>query len=240
MSGASNTIRTDHDRTARLRVGGLALSLFIAPWLVVAANTGDSVTKLNGGDDLTPAGDLALAAAHPTIAGWSNLAALLGALLLVPATIGLMRLLRDRAARLSLIGGVLMATGYVCYFALVFQGFTTSAMVAVSGPTAHDAAVLQAVLDEHKTVWVYIAFVVGNLAGTFLVALAMLRARITPRWAGFAVLAWPVLHLAGLPWFEVAGAVAQGAGMAAAATVLIRQHRSRGRDETQPYELLRK
>jgi len=93
--------------TTRTRTLGLALSLLVAPWFIVAANAGDSVMKLHGGDDTKPQDALALAADHLTLERWSNLAAMLGALLLVPAVLGTMRVVRFRAARLGLVAGVL-------------------------------------------------------------------------------------------------------------------------------------
>jgi hypothetical protein len=232
-------VQAGMERTARSRRIGLAASLLVAPWFIVAANTGDSVMKMDGGDDLTPHGALALAAAHPDLDRWSNLAALMGSLLLVPASLALMRLVRVRAARLGLVAGVLMATAYVCYFALIFQGFTPGAMVRSGGSTSDNAAVLQALLDEPMTIWVYIVFAAGNIVGTFLMGLALLRSRAVARWAAYSVMGWSVLHVVGLPWFEVLGAVLQGIGMAAAAVVLLRQPASEPAPP-QPYELLRK
>jgi len=226
------------ERTARVRQVGLAVSLLVAPWFIVAANTGDSVMKMDGGDDLTPRG-LALVAAHPDLERWSNLAALLGSLLLVPASLALMRLVRVRAARLGLAAGILMVSAYVCYFALIFQGFTPGAMVRTGGSTSDHAAVLQALLDEPMTIWVYLLFAVGNLVGTLLMGLALLRSHVLAWWAAYAVMGWPVLHVIGLPWFEVVGAVLQGIGMAAAALLLLREPVSEP-VPIPPYELLRK
>jgi hypothetical protein len=96
-------------RTARMRRVGLAAAMLTGPWLIVAANTGHSVMTLHGGDDLEPSHAIALATDHLDLDRWSNLAALLGSLLLVPAVLGAMRLVRTHAARLGLVGGVLMA-----------------------------------------------------------------------------------------------------------------------------------
>lgn len=229
----------DLARTAKARRVGLAASLLAGPWFIVAANTGDSIMTLHGGDDLTPEHALALAAAHPTLDRWSSFAALLGSLLLVPASLGLMRLVRVGAARLGLVAGSLMVAAYVCYFALVFQGFTPGAMVRSGGSAADNAATLQALLDEPLTLWVYILFAVGNIVGTFLMGLALLRARAVPRWAAYALISWPVLHLIGAPWFEVVGAALQAIGMGVAAAVLIGR-RARVASEHAPYELLRR
>jgi len=225
-------------RTARTRLIGLAAAMIVAPWLQVAAETAHSVMTLHG-DDLEPSGDLALASEHLILDRWASLAALLGALLLVPAVLGVMRLVRTGAARLGLVGGVLTAAAYICYFAMVFQGFTTDAMVRVGGSTSQHEKVLQAVLHEPLTLWVYLLFVLGNVVGTFLLGLALVRARTAGRIAGYGLMAWPVLHLIAFPFAETVGATAQAVGFALAARALLRQS---ARPDASPraYELLRR
>jgi hypothetical protein len=88
--------------------------------------------------------------------------------------------------------------------------------------------------------WVGPAFVLGNIVGTFLLGLALIRARTAGRWAGYGLIAWSVLHvLAFSPWVEVVGATAQALGLAVAATALLRDGRQVV-EEPQPYELLRR
>jgi hypothetical protein len=64
----------------------------------------------------------------------------------------------------------------------------------------------------------FLLFVLGNLVGTFLLGLALLRSHAVPAWAAAAVMAWPPLHITGLivgsEWFEVTGAALQGIGFA--------------------------
>lgn len=226
-------------RTAGLRRAGLAAAMLVAPWCIVAAETAHALTTLDGVDDLEPSGDLAVATAHLTAVRWASLAALLGALLLVPAVLGVMRLVRTGAARLGLVGGVLTAAGYICYFAMVFQGFTTAAMVATGGSTSQNIAVLQAVLDEPLTLWVYLLFVLGNVLGTFLLALALVRARTAGRIAGYLLMGWPVIHVIAFPFSDVVGAVAQAVGFALAARALLRRQAPAPASPA-PYELLRR
>ena len=225
-------------RTARTRRIGLAAAMIVAPWLLVAAETANAVMTLDG-DDLTPSGELALASEHLTLDRWASLAALLGALLLVPAVLGIMRLVRTGAAWLGLTGGVLTAAAYICYFAMVFHGFTTDAMVSVGGSMSQNEHVLQAVLDEPLTLWVYMLFVVGNVVGTFLLGLALVRARTAARIAGYGLMAWPVLHLLDFPFAEAVGATAQAVGFAVAAGALLRRSAT-NEAPPQPYELLRR
>jgi hypothetical protein len=225
-------------RTARTRRVGLALAMLLAPWFIVAAEVGHAVMTLHGGDDLEPSDDLTLTGEHLTLVRWASLAALAGALLLVPAVLGVMRLVRVRAARLGLVGGVLTAAAYVCYFAMVFQGFTTAAMVEAGGSTSQNVTVLQAVLDEPLTRWVYLLFVLGNLLGTFLLGLALVRAHTANRLAGFGLMAWPVFHAISFPFSDVIGTAVQAIGFGLAAMALLR--RRDPQTEPEPYELLRR
>ena len=229
-------------RTAKLRRWGLALAMFVAPWFIVLSETGHSIANPDGKDDIDPAVALAIASDHVTLLRWSSFAALVGALLLVPAVLGVMRLVRTRAAWLGLVGGVLTASGYVCYFGLVLQGaFTETAMATVRGPASGNVAVLQAVLDDPLGPgWIGPAFVLGNIVGTFVLGLALIRARIAGRWAGYGLIAWSVLHVLSFsPWVEVAGATAQALGLALAAAALLREGHQVGQ-QPQPYELLRR
>jgi hypothetical protein len=228
-------------RTASTRRIGLALAMLVAPWFIVVAETGHALMTRHGEDDIDPEGALTVAAEHLTLHRWGSLAALLGALLLVPAVLGVMRLVRTRAAWLGLIGGVLTATGYVCYFALVFQGsFTAAAMVTVGGSRSQDIEVLQTFMDDPLALWVGPLFVLGNIVGTFLLGLALIRARTAGRLAGYGLIAWPVLHVVSFnPFVEVVGAVAQAVGLALAAAALLRGAGPTP-DVPEPYELLRR
>ncbi len=213
--------------TAGLRRAGLAAALFLAPWGLVAANTSYAWATRNGGDDSTGAHALALVGAHPTLARVAAVAAMIGSLLMVPAAIGAMRLIGYRAARLGLVGGVLVAAGYICYFAVVTGTFTTVAMVQRGGPLADYAAVLDASQQTAWTTWVFLLFVLGNLVGTFLLGLGLLRSHAVPAWAAAAVMAWPPLHVTGLvagsEWFEVTGAILQAVGFAVVGARLLKR-----------------
>ena len=241
-STAPAVVADDVRRIARTRQVGLALAMLTGPWLIVVANIGDSIMKLDGGgDDTTPRDALRLAAAHLTLDRWTNFSALIGSLLLVPAVLGAMRILRTSAARLTLVGSSLMIAGYICYFAIVFQGTTADAMVKVGGSAQQNIDILQAGLDEPLNVWVYLLFVLGNFAGTFMLGLALIRSRGILRLAGYGLIAWPVFHLVGLPFFEALGAALQAVGFAIAAVVLLRLEPTLPTEgQPAPYELLRR
>jgi hypothetical protein len=201
-------------RTMRTRRLGQAAALLIAPWGFVLANAVDAWITRHGGSDETAKGALELAAAHPSLDKWGNFAAMVGCVLMIPAVLGAMSLVRERAARLGLLGGVLMISGYVCYFGLCFQSYATIAMAERGGATSDHVALLNATMNQAFFVVPALVFVAGNIIGTFLLGLAAIRARAVPRWAGICILAWPVLHIVGGTWGELVGAVLQAIGLA--------------------------
>ncbi len=209
-------------RTERTRRVSQALALMIAPWAFVIANTGDVLTTGDGLDDTTPRGALLISAAHPLADRWFTCAAMVGCLLLVPAVLGAMGLVRVKAARVGLAGGVLMIAGYICYFAMLFQGYATIALAQHGGASADNVAVQDLMMNQGFFIVVALTFVIGNLIGTFLLGLALFRARVVPRWAAALVLVWPVAHILGGPWGEVLGAAVEAVGLGVVGMCLLR------------------
>ena len=82
-------------------------------------------------------------------------------------------------------------------------------------------------LGGASAVWVNVTFLIGNVVGTFLLGLALLRSRSVYAWACWGVFGWSVLHIVGIllgtEWFEVVGALAQAVGFAGVAVCLLRQ-----------------
>ncbi len=201
-------------RASQFRRRGQALALWTAPGALVLANTAYAWSTRHGGSDETATGALTLSAAHPDLDAWASAAAMFGCLLLIPAVLGAMTVLRRDANRLGLVAGILMVSGYVCYFALNFQGLATIALARHGGASAQNVAMYDLMTNQPPYYAVAIVFVLGNIVGTFLLGLALLRSRTVPRWAAIAVMAWPVLHIVGGPWGEVAGSIAQALGLA--------------------------
>ena len=209
-------------RTERTRRVSQGLALMLAPWAFVIANTGDVLTTEHGLDDTTPRGALLISTAHPLADKWFTFIAMIGCLLLVPAVLGAMSLVRVRSARLGLLGGVLMIGGYICYFAMLFQGFATIALAQHGAASADSVAVQDLMMNQGFFIVVALTFVVGNLIGTFLLGLALFRARVVPRWAAALVLVWPVAHVLGGPWGEVIGAAVESIGLAVVGLTVLR------------------
>jgi hypothetical protein len=209
-------------RTMRTRRIGQAAALLVAPWAFVIANTGDVLTTEPGQDDTTARGAILISVAHPLADKLFTFAAMVGCLLLVPAVLGAMRLVQVKAARLGLIGGVLMILGYICYFGMLFQGYVTIALAEHGGATPDNIAIQDLTMNQAFFVIVALTFVIGNLIGTFLLGLALLRSHAIPRWAAICVLVWPVAHILGGRWGEVLGAAVEGIGLAVAGWCLLK------------------
>ncbi|MFG1618183.1 hypothetical protein ACGFI3_35980 [Nonomuraea wenchangensis] len=195
----------------------LALALFAAPWGFIVANGAYAWVTRAGGSDSSGAEALALAAAHPGLYRLANVAAMLASMLMVPAVLGAKRLVGDRSPKLAFVGAVMMAAGYICYFGVALSGITDVAMAEHGGPVQDYAVVIDNSQSDPSTLWVFLLFVLGNLVGTLLLGLALLRSRRVPVWAAAGVIAWPPLHVIGLvvgsEWFEVTGAVLQAVGL---------------------------
>lgn len=120
-------------RTAGFRRRGMALAMLVGPVFFVLANAAGAWETRDGGDDMTGSAALALAAAHPGLERASMVTGMLGCLLMVPAVLGAMRLVEQRAARLGLVAGLMVSTAYVCYFAMLSGDRFTLTMAARAG-----------------------------------------------------------------------------------------------------------
>jgi hypothetical protein len=200
--------------------------MLLAPWGFVVTNAAYAWAIRDGGGDASGAEALALAGAYPVLLRVGLVAGLLGCLLLVPAVLGAFRL--APASRLVLAGGSLMIAGYVCYFGVLASNFSILAMAERGGPIADYAAVIDASQSDSWSTWVFLLFIAGNLIGTLVFAIGLLRSRAVPVWAAVGILLWPPLHVIGLAVVgnevpQVIGAVLQAFGFAGCAAVLLRR-----------------
>ena len=203
----------------------IALAMLLAPWGFVVANTAYMLAIRDGGNEDTSLDTLALYAAHPDLVRLAVVGGLVACLLVVPAVLGLFRL--APSSRLVRVGGSMMIAGYICYFA-VLQGSLTTLAMALQGEPERFAEALDAAQGEAAGIAVFALFALGNLVGTLLLAIGLLRSRAVPVWAAVGILLWPVLHVVGLAFFgnevpQVVGAVTQAIGFGACALVLLRR-----------------
>jgi hypothetical protein len=211
--------------SGRVRQLGGAFALVLAPWGFVIANASYAWMIRNGGSDETGSDALALAASGPGILRLGVVAGMIGCLLIIPAV--LTALAVAPRSRLAFVGGSLMIAGYVCYFGVLLSNMIIIAMAERGGPLGDYAAVIDASQSELSTAWVFPIFIVGNLLGTLLFAIGLLRSRTVPIWSAILIMLWPVLHVSGLiiggEVLEVVGAVLQAIGFAAVAAVVLRK-----------------
>ena len=212
------------DAPGRVRRLGGALALVLAPWGFVIANASYAWMIRNGGSDSTGAEALALAATGPDLLRLAIAAGMIGCLLIIPAV--LTALSQARRSRLAFVGGSLMIAGYVCYFGVLLSNMIVIAMAEHGGPLADYAVVIDASQSDLWTVWVFPIFIVGNLLGTVLFAIGLLRSRTVPAWPTILIMLWPPLHISGLiiggEVLEVLGAVLQAVGFAGIAAAVLR------------------
>jgi hypothetical protein len=211
--------------TGRVRRLGGALALIIAPWGFVAANASYAWMIRNGGSDSTGVEALALAAAGPDLLRFAVVAGMIGSLLIIPAVLTALGL--ARSSRLAFVGGSLMIAGYVCYFGVLLSNMIIIAMAERGGPLDAYAAVIDRSQSDLSTVWVFPIFIVGNLLGTILFAIGLLRSHTVLIWSAILIMLWPPLHVIGLiiggEVLEVIGAVLQAIGFAGVAAVVLRR-----------------
>jgi hypothetical protein len=211
--------------TRRIRRLGGALALILAPWGFVITNASYAWMIRNGGSDETGAKALALAAAGPDLLRLCLVAGMIGCLLIIPAVMTALTL--AWRSRLAFVGGSLMIAGYVCYFGVLLSNVTIITMAEHGGPLADFAAVIDASQSDTATGWVFPIFIVGNLLGTLLFAIGLLRSHTVPIWAAILIMLWPPFHVAGLflggEVLEVIGAMLQAIGFAGLAASVLRR-----------------
>jgi hypothetical protein len=211
--------------TGRVRRLGGALALIVAPWGFVITNACYAWMIRNGGSDETGAQALSLAAAGPGILRLCLVAGMIGCLLIIPAVMTALTL--AWRSRLAFVGGSLMIAGYVCYFGVLLSNVTIITMAEHGGPLADFAAVIDASQSDTATGWVFPIFIVGNLLGTLLFAIGLLRSHTVPIWAAILIMLWPPFHVAGLflggEVLEVIGAMLQAIGFAGLAASVLRR-----------------
>lgn len=223
-SPAPALARSDDPTTGFRRIAS-AVALPAAFALQAVTNTIYAVATRDGGGDTGPAAEtIAFYHAHGQELVAASVIAMVGVLLVVPGVLAALRVLRPSRPRLSLIAGILMIAGYICYFGIVMTGFLSLAL-ANSG-VAQAPAILQEGQDHPLAMPFLLLFVIGNLVGTLLLGLAVMLSRTLPWWVGALIMGWPVGHIVNLvgcgEWFAVAGGVLEVIGLCFVAGAALR------------------
>jgi hypothetical protein len=126
---------------------------------------------------------LAVVAQHPDRWYWFALLTLVGAMLLVPALMGVIGLLRERAPLAGYVGGSLAVLGV-----LVAIGDSLEQLVIwqMGAPRADHAQMTALLTRLDDAAGLTLIFTIGALAlvvGTVTLAVGLIRARVAPAWA---------------------------------------------------------
>jgi hypothetical protein len=128
----------------------------------------------------------------------------LGTILFVPAILGIMRLTRAGAPRLSLIGGVLLGYGAIIAVGDAMSQLTTWQMVGAQADRSQMAALLNRVDNAGGSSLFFGPGGIAFLLGSILLTIALVRTRVVPVWVSLAFLVGIVVQLVGFSAASVA------------------------------------
>lgn len=197
MTTTSPDTATEAGPRSSSPVPGGMLAAVVGALALAAVNTVVALTP--GMGDVESTADLVeMAGEHRGLMELGNALMLLTAALLVPGIWSIAARLRHRAPVLAGVGVWAMATGYV--FSVVL-GFETMMVVSVAD-AGGDPGTFVSAMDEHTPATLlatYVLFGLGALVGTLVLGIAALRQRGgVPAWAGWALIASPVVRMGGL------------------------------------------
>jgi hypothetical protein len=179
-----------HDsRAARRLISGACLIL--GPALAFLG----ILVRPNGSDD-TGGELLSFVGANANTVLASDVLFIAAILLLVPALVGAIHVLRNRAPILGYLGGGLAIAGYVCLISRVVVDGVALEMVGRGTTGADMAAVLDRTMNQDLLFAILtIVFVAGHIIGTTLLGIGFWRAHSMPVWAAAAVAISQPVHL---------------------------------------------
>jgi hypothetical protein len=140
---------------------------------------------------------LAIVAQHADRWYWFALLTLVGSMLLVPALLGVIGLVRDRAPRAAYVGGTLALLGTL----VTIVDSAEQLVIWQMGARGADHAQMTALLTrlDHAAGLATI-FTIGGLAvlvGTVVLAVGLVRARVAPIWAAACLPIATIVNIVG-------------------------------------------
>ena len=150
---------------------------------------------------------------------------IVGGIAMILAVLSVMRLVSRRAPLLGAIGGVVALVGWA--MVPMLNGSDALLGELAKQRVATDPALYDAYFSSTGVNLMFSIFITGHILGMLILGVAMLRARVTPVWAGLAVIAGTILHplaFVGLDNHLLDGAsyVVVAVGFAAAAVAIWR------------------
>lgn len=130
----------------------------------------------------------------PSMTALSDAFAFLGALLAVPASLALIRVLRKATPNLALLGGSLNLAGWVAVSILLMTDVVATEIAQLGG-TDETVRMFKNLLTNPLVIALNVAASL-HIVGAVLIGAALLRAKLIPRLLGFGGLVAGPIHLA--------------------------------------------
>jgi len=185
-------------------------SLVLAPVLLLASSAVSPALKSDEG------AQLAVIARHPDRFYLFSMLGLVSAIVLVPALLGLMHMLRERAPGWGYIGGGLMMLGNLLSIGDWMGNFVQWQMAAPSADREQMTALLIRLDDTPGSALPLQLSGFAFLLGTTVLAIGLYRARTVPAWIAPALVIGIVANLAGFLASSVPLLIASSAVLLAA------------------------
>jgi len=185
-------------------------SLVLAPLLLLASSAVSPALKSDEG------AQLAAIARHPDRFYLFSILGLVSAIVLVPALLGLMHMLRERAPGWGYIGGGLMMLGNLLSIGDWMGNFVQWQMAAPSADREQMTALLIRLDDTPGSALPLQLSGFAFMLGTAVLAIGLYRARTVPAWIAPALVIGIVANLAGFLASSVPLLIASSAVLLAA------------------------
>jgi MFS family permease len=157
--------------------------------LIAAPLAGLTGTVIGAESETDAAEQLAAIADNQEAFVIGTIVGIVALVLLLPAVLGLLHLLRDRAVALGHLGGALALVGIVGLAALQGVGLVLAETVTGDGEREQMVSLVERVEDSTGFIVVLLMFLVGLNIGLILLAAALWRARVAPAWVTLALAA---------------------------------------------------
>lgn len=197
----SDTTHTSHAPHRSIHPA-LGIAMVAAPVLHVIAGVISPALKSK------EAAQLSVVAAHSTRWYWYTLLLVVGSIVVVPASVGLLQLGRARMRRVGTVGGVLVTLGFLGSLVDCAGQFWTWQMVAPGADRQQMAALLTRVDGATGTDLFFAVTGIGLLIGSVLLAVALVRNRSVPSWAAIVLTAAVFVNIIAFSASSVAGVAA--------------------------------
>lgn len=145
-------------------------------------------------DEGGSAGLLAAVAANSSAWETSLLLALVAVALLIPATLGLMRVAQIGSTILAVIGGSLALVGWIAFLGQEALAAVTLTMAQATSDRAVMTTLADQLGNSNFLTVIQVVFILGHVVGVALLGIALARSRVVPIWIGIVLAVSGPLH----------------------------------------------